>query len=97
MVRLGPDSKKTRILGIEIITLWLIYILFAVSVVLSVLSATHLFGFPKRLNNRRQSTLVSSTLLVVGVLGILASAPGIFFGDWYWLTDKLFTLINVVI
>ena len=40
---------------------------------------------------------VWATFLGVGVLGITASAPGLFFGEPRWLTDKIFWAVEGLI
>ena len=40
---------------------------------------------------------VSATFLGVGVLGITASAPGLFFDQPHWLTDKIFWAVEGLI
>lgn len=40
---------------------------------------------------------VWATFLGFGVLGITASAPGLFFDQPYWLTDKVFSALEKLI
>ena len=40
---------------------------------------------------------VWATFLGVGVLGVTASAPGLFFGEPHWLTDKIFWAVEGLI
>ena len=81
--------------------MWLIYVFSIVCAVTVVYSITGIVRGSKVIDDpnatKGQSLMALSTLLFVGSLGLLSTIPGIFTGDWYWFTDKVFALVAYVI
>ena len=81
--------------------MWLIYIFSIVSAVAVVYSVIGIVRGSKVINDpnatKGQNLMASIVLLFVGLLGLMSTIPGIFVGDWYWFTDKIFTLVGYVI
>ena len=83
------------------VRLWLIYLYSGLSGVLAVYAAVCLFKGKSVLTNGYASVALNrvalSVMLGAGGLGVLATAPGILWGDWTWFLDKVFGLISNVI
>ena len=81
--------------------MWLIYIFSACSavvVVYSIVAIVRGFNILKDPEaTKRENIIALIVLLFIGSLGLLSTIPGIFGENWYWFTDKLFTLVSYVI
>ena len=81
--------------------MWLIYIFTFISTVLVIFSAVSIVRGSRVLKDPAATNLQNKLALIlflfVGSLGMLSTIPGIFGENWYWLTDKLFTLVGYVI
>ena len=84
------------------IAMLLIHIFFWVSILLISMAAYYwvrLIGGNPKLDPKGKalSWWVWASFVVVGVLGITASAPGLFFDKPHWFTDKLYWVVEKLI
>ena len=63
--------------------------------VIGIVRGTKVIKHPNATKGQNLMALI--VLLFVGSSGLLSTIPGIFGGDWYWFTDKIFALVGYAI
>jgi len=81
--------------------LWLIYIFSALSAAIAAYSVIALVQDARVIKtsvaSKQQNRFALVVLLLIGILGLLSTLPGVLGGNWNWFSDKLFTLVSYVI
>jgi len=70
-------------------------VLLVVYAVLALLTNKRVLRDPT--GSKRLNTVVLIFFLGFGALGVAATAPGILWGNWTWLLDRVFAVISDVI